>query len=607
MSSGSSFCARRSRRPRAWAALGASLPWLLAASGWAQWQTQPILVKPGWTAIYLHVDASYQTLDQMVGQDVNNPIDQLWLWQPPPGTGQFVTSPEVPLAGSQWATWGRIGTGIADSLTVLVPNGAYLVHSSATTNFTWNLLGKPVAPLYAWTTSGLNFLGFPTPVNTPPAWDAFLSLAPAFQGTAEIYQYQGGPLSPINPSRVFAYHTTPVTRGEAFWMRSGTVFNEYFGPFQVSFSGAPGVSFGDTVSQYSFHLRNVTGTNVTVNMSLLGSATPPAGQPPISDVPPLLVRGALNLTNLTYAYSTLGLGGSQSWVLQPEGHAGSDIVVVLGLNRYAMTSGAPGATFAGLLEFTDSFGFAQVDAPVSAQVASTTGLWVGSASVSQVANYLKTYQRDPNNNPVVSTNGNYVIANLNTNLGAVASSFPLRLILHNDGTNTYLLQRVFYGLGAGSNVVVATSQTLLDPAHLDTARRISATDLPWSAANAPWAFTGSFLPGGTLTTTVILPYDDQASNPFLHTYHPDHDNLNATFTQELARGAESYDIVRQITLNIAPPSNDFASLTRVGQSFGGTYLETISLNGLGTAARTFNVTGSFSVTRLSPIATLSQP
>ncbi len=576
-------------------------------TGLAQWQTQSILIQPGWSAVYLHVDASYQTLDQLVGSDPNNPISELWLWQPPAGTLQFVTSPQSPISGSQWVVWGRLGSGVSGSLGTLVPDAAYLVYSGAATNYTWKVLGKPVAPDYSWTTSGLNFIGFPTPSASPPAFDTFLSLAPDLASVAQIYQYQGGALSSSNPSQLFAYHTTPVTRGEAFWISSGTVFNKYFGPFQVVFSDRSGANFGDTSGQYSFRLVNVTPTNVTVTLDLLGSEAPPTNQPAIVDVPPLLVRGGINLSNLTYSYMMLSKSSPQSWTLAPQGQDGSDIEVVLGLNRYIMTNSGPGDLYAGILEFTDSFGFSQVDVPVSATEASTAGLWVGDASVTQVASYLKSYQRDVNGNPVVSTNGSYVISGVETNLGPVSQPFPLRLILHNDGTTTYLLQRVYYGLDPGSNLVVSTSQSALDPAHLDTARRISAVDLPWSSNNTPWACTGTLEPNGTLATTVLLPYDDQASNPFLHTYHPDHDNLDASFQYELPRGAESYDITRQITLSITPPGDDFNNLTRAAQSLSGIYQEAITVSGAGSASRTFNVSGIFAINRISTIDTLTQP
>ena len=222
-----------------------------------------------------------------------------------------------------------------------------------------------------------------------------------------------------------------------------------------------------------------------------------------------------------------------------------------------------------------------------------------------MANYLPIYQRDAGNSLVTSSNGAYVITGVNTNLGTVARSYPLRLIVHNDGTTAVLLQRAYYGLRQGTNLVVATQESLLDPAHLDTARRVSAVHLPWTSTNGFWTFSGQLLPGGTLVTQTLLPYDDQASNPFLHTYHPDHDNLDSTFKTQLAPGAESYEVTRQITLAITPPGNDFMSLTTANQTLSGNYFETITLTGLGGFPRTFNVTGGFALNRISPIAVLT--
>jgi hypothetical protein len=574
--------------------------------GHAQWVTQSFVVKPGWTAVYLNVDATYQTLDQLVGNDPSNPIVEVWLWKAPASTQQYLSSPANPLAaGSDWAQWSRPGIGAASTFNALIPNAAYLVHSVAATNYTWKIKGKPIAPSYTWTTTGLNFIGFQTPTNNPPPFDTFLSPAPAFAGAAEVYQYQGGNLGPINPSQIVALHATRVTRGQAFWVRAGSVFYDYFGPFQVSLGASGEVALGNAGSQYSVYLRNTTASSLVVCASLFPSETAPTGQLPIVGKPPVLVRGNLNVTNLTYAFTDLSGGGTACWTLKPKGQPGSEITVTLGVNRSAMTA-APGSLYAGVLRFTDALNLSQVDVPVSAQSSSATGLWVGKASVTQVGNYLKTYQVDVNNSPVMSSNGNYVVTGINTNLGAVPQPFPLRLILHNDGTNVVLLQRVFYGLSPGSNIVVATKESALDPLHLDTARRISAVDLPWSSTNQPWLCSGQLAPGGALAVTVQLAYDDQSSNPFLHTYHPDHDNLDATFQNKLPRGSESYDITRQITLHINPPGNDFASLTAAGQNLYGTYLETITVAGLGSAARNFQVSGAFTLNRISPIGTLTR-
>jgi hypothetical protein len=589
----------------------------------AQWQTQSLLVKPGWTAIYLHVDASYTNLDSLIGGDPNNPITEVWLWAPAASTIQYVTSPQAPLTGSsQWSAWvrGTNGSGIGSTLASLVPNAAYLVHSVATTDYTWTVKGKPAAPNYTWTTTGINLIGFPTVPTAPPDFATFLSPVPNLLTVATIYQYNGGDLGPNNPSLAISQGEIQpwpvpdrVNRSEAFWIQSGSYFNKYFGPFQVAL-GASGVAFGDSTSRSSFHLLNTTATNVTVQLQLLPSETPPAGQTPVWGLPPLVVRGALNSSNLTYSASDLTTNNSFSWILPPQGRAGSDIVINLGVNRVAFTNN-PGGLYAGILKFTDTTccttnHYTEVDVPVSAQPANYGGLWVGAAAVSQVASYIKTYQRDTNDNPVMGTNGAYVVTGTNTSLGNVSTPFPLRLIVHNDGTNAFLLQRVFFGSDIYSNTIVTTSESKLDPAQLGAARRITAVQFPYTPTNQTWAFAGQLLPGGTLSTTVDLPYDDQAANPFLHTYHPNHDNLNATFKTQENPGVESYEITRAITLNLGSTGDDYDSLTQFGQSFQGVYTESIGLYGLNSgtnATRTFNVTGNFVLNRISPIAALTRP
>src|SRR5262249_17478455 len=159
-----------------------------------------------------------------------------------------------------------------------------------------------------------NLIGFPTVVTNPPKFDAFIAKAPDLQSaTPEVYRYVGGELSTNNPVFVpkLLFPSTPVTRGQAFWMRSGTVFNRYFGPFEVVTSGGDnGIDFQNSGTSSTFRLRNLSSTNLTVTLRLTASETPPLGQSNIAGVPPLLVRGDLNLTNLTYGYTNLPTGGT---------------------------------------------------------------------------------------------------------------------------------------------------------------------------------------------------------------------------------------------------------------------------------------------------------
>ena len=580
----------------------------------AQWVSQSLSLKAGWNAVYLHVDPSHDTLEHLVGSDLSNPILEVWLWAPPASTLQFVQSPQEPVAGAQWMAWNR-NAADTQMLQRLVGNCAYLVRvATNVASYTWTLKGRPLPPAYEWTTTGLNFLGFPTVPSSPPTFENFLAKAPELQQSAEIYQYPGGELGSGNPARLYALRTAKVNRGQAYWIRSGTTYNRYFAPFEVTLTGASGVSYGERLNAFSFRLRNLTATNLTVTLRLVASETPPTGQSNIVGTPPLIVRGALNTTNLTYDYSSLSVGGTHTWALPASGLSGSDVEIVLGLDRTSM-SGSVGDLFAGILRLTDSFGHAQVDLPVSASAASSAGLWVGAASVSQVGQYLKTYSRDGANQPLQDTNGQYVVSSLDTNLGGVSRTYPLRLIVHNPEVghgNAVLLQRVFVGLDPWTNTVVALDESALSATTLSQARRISTAHLPWNVTNRAWAFSGTLGQTTNLTTTVTLPFNDQVSNPFLHTYHPDHDNLDTTFKNELAQGAESYTVQRAITLRILPPTSGAAAFSSGGQALSGNYLETITVQGLARSGgtcdtRTFEVRGTFSLNRICAVPTLTAP
>ena len=135
---------------------------------------------------------------------------------------------------------------------------------------------------------------------------------------------------------------------------------------------------------------------------------------------------------------------------------------------------------AGVLRLADSL---QIGLPLG-HGASTSGLWVGEATVSQVRHYLKTYARDGAGQPITvpspadnPTTAPYQVTATDTSFGPTARSVPLRLILHHDSSaqgGTRLLQRVYHDLRFGTDVVLATRESLLDPTRLEAARRISA-------------------------------------------------------------------------------------------------------------------------------------
>ena len=367
----------------------------------AQWLTQSITLKPGWNAVYLQVDASYTNLDTLL-PDINGPISDVWLWQPPLSTLQYISTPATPNAsGSQWAVW-TVARGDTDTLGALRANGAYLVNNRTATNYVWSLKGRVVPPNYQWTTTGLNFLGFPTPAASAPNFSTYLKPAPGLDlalspgNSSHVFRYPGGALGATNPVEVLpaAAASTLVNRGEAFWIGGSTntasaYYNTYYGPIEVRLQSIAGIDYSDLLGTYSVRLRNVTSTNRTAVLTLVSSEAAPTGQPVIAAAPQLLVRGAINPITLTYAFSVLGSPG-QSFPLAPAGQVGSEVQVVLGLNRQAMML-PPGSRYATILRVTDANGLQQVDVPVTATVPTAAGLWVGQATVDRVGQYLKSY------------------------------------------------------------------------------------------------------------------------------------------------------------------------------------------------------------------------
>jgi hypothetical protein len=273
-------------------------------------------------------------------------------------------------------------------------------------------------------------------------------------------------------------------------------------------------------------------------------------------------------------------------------------------------TGAVGTRYAGILRFADTNGLSQIDVGVSAAVADTAGLWVGDASVTNVAQYLVNYAKNPDGTPRlanVTTNGAaYVAISTNTTMANVVRPVPLRLITHNDTNGgARLLQRVFVGLNAAHVQILATDEALLGTTNRDGARRISAAHLPFAHTHTPWLRTGLLKEGNNLRFTVPLDYRDQTSNPFLHTFHPDHDNLDARFGRVQVQGAESYTIERAITLAVTAPGTDFTSLTTSRDTLAGIYSETITVRGKGSSSRQFNLQGDFSLRRISNIPLLT--
>lgn len=635
---------------------GALLVLFFFPSAKAQWQTQTIPLQAGWNSIYLHLDATHASISSLVG---SLPIEEIWLWSPSVNEAQFVLSPDAPSGSkSRWMEWRNTLGDASSKLKSLIPNAAYLVRlQEGAEAKDWNLKGRPVPPQYNWTTSGLNFVGFP--VNPTASWnlESYFLKADNFLSSATFYQYTSGNLGRNNPAKVFGQRTTALTRGRAFWIDTGDGFNQFYGPFQVTLQNFKGFQFGTEVQSSRMRLRNMTSSPLTIRLSTLAGETSPEGEALEGDIQSsFMIRANKNNDTQRYAFEACPCTDVEV-VLEPRGTTGQQLEVVVGLRR-ANLAGAPGSTSSGIFRVEDSLSQSRVDIPIRAQKGAFQGLWVGQAMVNKVSRANDSTKEDTSNSAplrfimhqeeVAISFSEDASAGVGLTLGITPAPKPLFVgeVVHLSNGSTFtltqatainetnvtgdlvgdsgilngaqgnisrlrMLQRIHVGMLPGSIMGLATSEASLDASSLSSAKRISSVHLPFSENNQPWAVSGAIEHGATLTATVLVDHGNHVANPFVHTYHPDHDNLNADFSATLPRGVESFGFERSMTFELAQSGSDFNQIVSMGNTISGNYRETITLKGAATEGppneNVYHVEGPFQMVRISPIGSLTLP
>lgn len=564
---------------------------LTTAVSRAQWTTETYQLQPGWNAIYTLNDCSHVSIDALLA--AHPTVTKVWRWVPSNLTSQFIASPDEVLEGQEWKTWVR-GQPANTTMTTLQPNYGHLVYVSGVANLTLTLKGRAVMPHVEWRSSGANLVGFPAQITpsaplfggTTSGYMAPLAALGYNPSATQIYQYIGGEISATNPARVAAPTSSAILRGKAYWVNL-PIFSNYVSPVKVELSSGAGMAFGTRGGPQKITVKNTSRSSLTVTLTPTASETPPAGEPALAGTVPLL-RRSWNTTTQAFEYlpaagpltATLAAGASADWTLVPD--------------RAAMT-GAVGDRYATVLRVTDG-SFSDITVPITAEKGSLGGLWVGDAVITGVQNQLQRFARNADGSNIVNAAGQYVLLSSENTNTATAQDFRLRVIVHVDQTGAArLLSNVYYGVldNAQSTLGFTGRQNALKADSLKTATRITAAHLPLDIATV---LTGSFAPGGQSTLTVNLPHTD-ATNPFLHTYHPDHDNLDARFNPApLAAGIESHTVGRAITLTMDAASPDADPGWGVNSLTGG-WAETLT----GLHKSSIAVQGRFTLRRLSEV------
>ena len=550
---------------------------LFTATAHAQWTSTSYPLKGGWNSIYLTGDAKQDTPDHLFPSEVL----EVWRWNPNPNEVGFLSSPLVPAAGTpEWSVWKRDGS--VTQFTKLTGQTAYLVKCFGTTanSYTATIKQSPLPPGNAWVRNGANFLGFPSKATGgvyPTMGSYFATFPVAIAANSKIYKYVGGELGPGNPMQVFATSSERLEATRGYWFSAELVGN-FNAPLEVSLSTGSAVDFGRNGSVITARLSNRSSSISTIAIAPVDSAAAPG------------TMETINAATAAWEETLLDAGGITQ-VIAPS----STVELSFGIRRSAMTTAA-GSLHASFLRFSDSAGLTEMLLPVRARVSSFAGLWVGDAMVSAV-------ESKPDSDQVTAT----------------SRAYPLRYIIHVDDSGTArILSQVFLGqlaTAGNANGLCVRESNLLATAKAK-ATRIVAAHLPLDRVldGVEVQLDGDVGSGtvgndSTLTRTIRIPYNDP-TNPFVHKYHPDHDNKSAAGVALIA-GQESYTISRAVTFTFTPsPPAGSTSTTGWGSSvIGGTYAETVQglskdSTGVGTGDG-IRLAGTFELRRVSELGAIT--
>ena len=549
-------------------AAGAAVLAAAPAALFAQWKTETYALKGGWNAIYLHGDASHATPAELF--QAYPAVLEVWRWNPNPDQIQYSETPATPDAtSSEWTIWVRDNPD-EQTLSAMIGQSAYLVrcNGASTTTTSVSIPQRPRPPVANWLVSGANFLGFPADVSSPPVFNSFFASFPvATASPSKIYKYIGGDLGAANPLQISA-SSERVARNTAYWFEAAVV-GDFTAPLKYELPGTDGLAFGRTGSVITIGVTNRTTSALTLTLSTEDSEAAPPSQTGITGAVPLTRRVYDSATGLT---TETPITGAFTVSVPASGRVNLDF----GIDRTQLT-GSASALYASFLRIKDSARLSDVLLPASAQRSTPAGLWVGQVDVSTVTSTVA-------GSPGATT----------------ARSFPLRVNLHVDANGTArLLSQAFVGTLAatGNPVGICVNESSLLADKRADALRLVSSQMPLDRVIAG---TGAFALGSTLSHTVTIPFDDPA-NPFVHAYHPDHDNRDARLAP-LSAGVESYTITRTLTFTFTSTPPDGSTITGWGTTvYGGTYSETIA----GLNKVPLSVGGTFTLRRISEIADIT--
>ncbi len=567
-------------------ALLVALSSVLLASwpAYATWSTQEITLNPGWNAVFVELQPENNRTESVFS---GVPVKSVWAWNERFSSVQYVRDPNTLVPEQpEWLTFYPASSpnGFLTNLFAIQGGKAYLVEMDGDQPVTITLEGQLMLREPVWLSNSFNLVGFHLDSQNATTFADYFAPSSAHAGK-DMYTLNavGEWVKIVNPA------SEPMRRGAAYWVYCEGQ-SSYGGPLGVDLQIGRGLDYGHIVEEQMLKLTNSTDQPKTVTFTIRPS-TRPADRPSTGadsgDVPPLAGDVKLGFRRI---FSWEPLEEPLEVTVDPNSTLGVEFAV---LRAKMNVPPSQDAVFESVLDVSDGEG-QLFRIPVSAQKNITmAGLWVGTVTVNAVSE---------------------AAGSLATTT-PTASEFRFRIIVHVDNQATpRLLQQVFLmqvqpdpqdPITYPARYVLVTDEDLVDNftgvSMRDgeiVGRRISSSVF---AFKDPIDLSGSLT--GTLLGTVPMAFGDR-HNPFIHAFHPDHDNLNDDFdlTPLLPEGRESFTFSREITLEFLPDDPFASALPGYGHTIvGGNYREKIS----GVHQKALYVSGSFQLNHVVDVPTLN--
>lgn len=571
---------------------------LIAGCGVAQAQTselsQTITLKPGWNAIHVALEPSDKAITSVFA---GIPVRSVWRWIPGQNEARFIRDPAEGLENIEgWFAWfpeprpdamlTNLFTIDGDtSYLVRLPDGEsprqLVIHGTS------RYLKKN------WRANDFTLTGLPVVSTNAPTFNEFFSRSPAHQGQP-IYR-----LDNTDGRWKLVAGTTPINANEAYWFYTNGN-SRYQGRMDLVLDQGESLEYSASFSELRFVLRNLSGTDGSFQIERIGNTRVPlsirvedeetheVGWPDLHNVEVLDAPAGEDVFVTLAVKRSLLTSERMEQALAITDENGQRILLHVGVN-----SVQPGALSrpAGAGVQAKAGG----DNPLA-----LAGLWVGHIDIDQVSEAQRAGVTPKSTGVTFSQR---ILIHVNAQ-GQARLLKDVIQMWEEGTTRPSSVDPSYQEMDTPGRYVLITNKDLIGlyggvAGRDGTPVGIRLSTVGYDFDGETLDFSGVFGPGGQLTAIMEIP-SQLPTNPFLHRYHPDHDNLDEHY---LDYQEEAFQVVRNLRLEFTPDDPLGGSAPDWGDSvLGGTFSETIT----GLHRNAIHTAGTFRLTRASAVTVLNQ-